>query len=265
MTGRRESRAGKRRVAVLLALCFVLAACSTVPRRPPPPPASAATAKPRPSDDFISHDADPFRRFNKVVFAFNRHLDRFVLKPAAHAYASVTPLPLRRGVTNFFNNLGETTAIVNDALQARFRRLTIDVGRFVVNSTVGVLGLVDVATPLGLRAKHQDFGLTLAKWGVHSGPYLVLPLFGPSDVRDAFGLGADWYTDPTTYLSDSDARWGLLGLQAINTRAQYLNSTNILEQAAGGDEYGFVREAYRQKRQYQLSNGQAPPPPPPPP
>ncbi len=264
MTGGRERRAARRRGAVLVSVCSLLAACSTMPRRPAPP-ASASIAKPRPSDDFISHDADPFRRFNKAVFAFNQHLDRFVLKPAAHAYVRVTPLPLRRGVTNVFNNLKETTAIVNDALQARFRRLTIDVGRFVINSTVGVLGIVDVATPLGLEAKHQDFGMTLAKWGVHSGPYLVLPLLGPSDVRDALGLGADWYTDPTTYLSDSEAQWGLLGVGVINTRAQYLNSTNILEQAAGGDEYGFVREAYRQKRQYQLSDGHVPPPPPPPP
>ncbi|MHB1950620.1 MAG: MlaA family lipoprotein [Acidiferrobacteraceae bacterium] len=259
MTGRRARTADRRGIPVVLALCCLLGACSTMPRTPGPG-ASAQTA-PR-SDDFISHDADPFHRFNKSVFTLNRHLDHYVLRPAARAYASATPLPVRRGVTDFFSNLRETTAIANDVLQGRLRRLTIDVGRFVINSTIGVLGLVDVATPLGLRAKHQDFGMTLARWGVHSGPYLVLPLFGPSDVRDAVGLGAGWYTDPTTYLSDTGAQWGLLGLNAVNTRAQYLNSGNVLEQAAGGDEYDFVREAYRQKRQYQLSNGHAPPAPP---
>ncbi|MHB1530069.1 MAG: MlaA family lipoprotein [Acidiferrobacteraceae bacterium] len=262
MARRQLAWGGKHKIFVPIALLLLLGACSTLPRDHGAAPGTPPQHR---SIDFISHNADPFHRFNKEVFTFNRHLDRFVLKPTAHVYVRATPLPLRVGVTNVFHNLGETTAMVNDILQVRFKRFAIDLGRFVVNSTIGVLGLVDVATPLGLRAKHQDFGMTLAKWGVHSGPYLVLPFFGPSDVRDAFGLGADWYTSPTNYLQNSDTQWGLLGLEVVNTRAQYLNSTNILRQAAGGDEYDFVREAYRQQRQYQLSDGNPSPPPPPPP
>lgn len=247
------------RALMSLLTVLSLAACATVH----PQPMSPAAEAPASSIDFISSDADPLRSFNEVMYEFNQGLDRVALKPAATAYQHVTPVPLRRGVTNFFKNLGLTSAMLNDVLQGRLKRFAKDAGRFVVNSTVGVLGLVDVATPLGLRAHHQDFGMTLAKWGVHSGPYLVLPFFGPSDARDAVGLGADWYATPTTYVAHRDARWTLWGLDTVNTRAQYLSAGSILQQAAGGDGYDFVREAYRQRRQYQLSAGQPAPPAPP--
>ncbi|HET9123231.1 MAG TPA: VacJ family lipoprotein [Acidiferrobacteraceae bacterium] len=238
--------------AVLSIVAFVgVSACATAPKGH--------------ASDFISADADPWQGFNQKMFRFNAELDHYAIRPAAKGYARVVPPPLRLGLTQAFRNLEEPGKIVNDALQWRWHRVAVDSGRFLVNSTLGVLGLVDVATPLGLEAQHQDFGMTLAKWGVHSGPYLVLPLFGPSDLRDGFGTGVDLYSSPTAYVRPASTRWSLYGLNVINTRTRLFHTGNLLQQAAGGDQYSFVREAYRQRRQYELSQGQPAPPPPPPP
>lgn len=240
-----------RVVCAAIPLALLLSACATVPKGQ--------------SADFISADADPWSSFNEKMFHFNDGLDRYAIRPVAKAYSKVTPPPLRLGLTSVFHNLEEPGNILNDLLQARWHRVAVDSGRFLVNSTVGVLGLVDVATPLGLRAQHQDFGMTLAKWGVHSGPYLVLPVFGPSDLRDGFGTGVDLYTNPTAYLQPARTRWSIYGLDVVNTRTRLFDTGNLLKQAAGGDRYDFIREAYRQRRQYELSLGQPAAPPPAPP
>ncbi|HUW98854.1 MAG TPA: VacJ family lipoprotein [Acidiferrobacter sp.] len=191
---------------------------------------------------------DPFKVVNKETFAFNKHLDKGLIKPTAEAYVDVVPLPLRRGVSDVFANLGDIEVIINESLQGRWWPVLSESARLLVNSTLGLLGVVDVATPMGLLAHQADFGETLAVWGVRSGPYIVLPLFGPSDVRDGFGLGVDTYTNPTTYLASSAAMWGAYTAQLIDTRSHYLHQGFLIEMAAGGQEYTFVRDAFWQKR-----------------
>ena len=195
---------------------------------------------------------DPLEPLNKKVFVFNQRLDETILKPAATAYTDVTPLPLRLGVGNFFRNLKDIGVIANEGLQGRPVPALLETARFLVNSTLGMLGFIDVATPLGLSPHRADFGQTLGVWGVPSGPYLVLPLFGPSDVRDGVGLIGDLYTNPATYLTSSTAQWDIYAVQTINTRAQYLHQGALLQMAAGGDEYAFVRAAFWQKTQHAI-------------
>ena len=191
---------------------------------------------------------DPLKPMNKKIFVFNQHLDRILLKPTAQAYVGLTPLPLRRGVSDFFSNLEDVEVVVNESLQGRARPALLETARFLVNSTLGLLGLIDVATPMGLPAHHADFGETLAVWGVQSGPYLVLPLFGPSDFRDGVGLGVDTYLNPPTYLSDPSSMWSAYGVQLIDTRSHYLHEGFLMKLAAAGHEYAFVRDAFWQKR-----------------
>ncbi|MHB1566676.1 MAG: MlaA family lipoprotein [Acidiferrobacter sp.] len=196
---------------------------------------------------------DPLKPINKKIFVFNTHVDRILLKPTAQAYVGLTPLPLRRGVSDVFANLDDIGVIINESLQGRPLPAVLETARFVVNSTLGLLGIIDVATPMGLVAHNADFGETLAVWGVRSGPYVVLPLFGPSDVRDAIGLGADVYTDPVTYLSDASAQWQAYIFQTIDTRSHYLHQGLLLKIAAGGHEYSFAREAFWQKRRREIA------------
>ncbi|MHB8253986.1 MAG: MlaA family lipoprotein, partial [Acidiferrobacter sp.] len=198
-----------------------------------------------------SHGSDdPFEPMNRKIFVFNQHLDQVLLKPTAQAYVGLTPLPLRRGVSDFFSNLGNVTVIINESLQGRVVPALLESARFLVNSTLGLLGVIDVATPMGLPAHDAGFGETLAVWGVRSGPYLVLPLFGSSDVRDGVGLGFDSFTNPSTYLSDASAMWGAYGAQLVDTRSHYLHEGFLMKLAAGGHEYSFVRAAFWQKRRH---------------
>ncbi len=218
------------RVVAILALAVFLSGCATTGMRPAHGP------------------DDPFKPINKKISVFNQHLDRILLKPTAEAYVGLTPLPLRRGVSDFFSNLEDVRVIVNESLEGRARPALLETARFVVNSTLGLLGLIDVATPMGLRARDAGFGQTLAVWGVRSGPYVVLPLFGPSDVRDAIGLGLDGFGNPSTYLADPSAMWSAYGVQLIDTRSHYLHQGLLVRLAAAGHEYSFVREAFWQKR-----------------
>lgn len=198
-----------------------------------------------------AHGADdPFKPVNKKIFVFNQHVDRVLLKPTAEAYAGLTPLPLRRATSDVFANLEDVGVIVNESLQGRIRPALLETARFVVNSTLGLLGIIDVATPMGLRARSAGFGETLGVWGVASGPYIVLPLFGPSDVRDSVGLGFDTYTSPTTYIADASSMWSTYGLQLIDTRSHYLHQGLLLKLASGGNEYSFTRSAFWQKRRH---------------
>ncbi|MGF6727697.1 phospholipid-binding lipoprotein MlaA [Paraburkholderia sp. GAS41] len=195
---------------------------------------------------------DPLEPMNRAVFAFNESLDAHVARPAALGYTKVTPAPVRTAISNFFSNLGDIGNFSNDLLQLKATDATEDLVRFAFNSTFGIGGILDWATPAGLPKHHQDFGLTLGHYGVPSGPYLVLPVFGPSSVRDSSSWLFAYFTTPTTYLS-SDISIPLFGLNIVSTRADLLGATDLLSEAAL-DKYSFVRDAYSQRRQHLLES-----------
>lgn len=197
--------------------------------------------------------ADPLEPLNRATFRFNDVLDRNIAQPVARGYIRVVPRPLRIGVENVFSNLGDVVVMANDFLQLRLRDGMNDMMRIAVNTSFGLLGVLDVATPAGLVKRDQDFGLTLGHYGVPSGPYLVLPLFGPSSFRDGVGFGVDQYAAPVTYM-DPAWRNSMWGANFVSTRARYLNTTNLLEQAAL-DRYLFVRDGYLGRRQSQVDEG----------
>ena len=201
---------------------------------------------------------DPLEPLNRATHSFNDMLDRAVIKPLAQGYNFIMPVPANRGVSNFFNNIADVRSALNNLLQFKIGRAFSDVGRVAVNTTVGVLGLIDVASNLNLPRYGEDFGQTLGVWGFGPGPYLVLPILGPSSGRDSVGLVVDWYTDPIRWLLNDDTwRWRLRGLQLVDTRAGLLNASRVLEQAAL-DEYAFVRDAFLQRRQSLVYDGNPP-------
>jgi len=201
---------------------------------------------------------DPLESYNRGMFKFNKAVDDAVVKPVAKGYKAVTPAVLDRGITNFFNNIADVTSAVNNLLQFKLARAGSDVGRLAVNTTIGVLGFFDVATNMGLPSYKEDFGQTLGYWGAKQSPYLVLPLLGPSTLRDTIGLGGDIVTSPLFNLRDDHVYWGLVGLNYINRRADLLAAGEILEEAAI-DPYIFVRDAYLQRRRDQIFDGNPPP------
>ncbi len=202
-------------------------------------------------------DRDPWQGVNRVIYDFNDAVDRAITKPLAQGYRAVTPLPVDMGITNFFNNLADVRSAVNNLLQLKPGRAASDVGRVLVNSTIGVAGLFDVASTWNLPRYNEDFGQTLGYWGVASGPYMVLPFFGPSSARDTVGFVGDWYADPLTYSSDGGVAWGLKGLRLVDRRADLLAASRVLEQAAL-DPYAFVRDAYLQRRLSDIYDGNPP-------
>lgn len=202
---------------------------------------------------------DPLEGYNRAMYRFNQELDKAVLTPVARGYNAIVPKPVNRGVTNFFNNLGDVTSAVNNLLQFKVGRAISDVGRVAINSTIGIAGLFDVASNVDLPRYNEDFGQTLGTWGVASGPYLVLPVIGPSSGRDTVGVVVDWFTDPVTYIEDNTVRWSLRGLDLIDTRADLLNASRVLEEAAL-DPYAFLRDAYLQKRNSEVYDGNPPEP-----
>jgi phospholipid-binding lipoprotein MlaA len=196
---------------------------------------------------------DRFERYNRSMFAFNNTVDRAVARPVARAYVAVTPRPVRAGISNFLANLEYPTTIVNSLLQGKFVATARGTGRLVINTTLGLGGLFDPATRIGLQAKKEDFGQTLGYWGVHPGPYIVLPLLGPTDVRDGLGSVADQYSSPRTYLNDDTVRYGLIGLDLVDTRAALLDADNLIERSY--DPYVFVRNGYLDRREYLVKDG----------
>ena len=202
---------------------------------------------------------DPWEGMNRKTFAFNEKLDEAVLKPVATGYVKVVPGFAREGVSNFFENLEDVGTSLNNFLQGKPGQGFSDAGRFVVNSVLGVFGLWDVATPMGLEKHYEDFGQTLGVWGVDTGPYLVLPLLGPSNTRD----GPAKIVDPAWYwprLLDNDPLyWGLWGLDKVRTRASLLQAGSVVEQAAL-DKYTFIRDAWMQRRRSQVYDGNPPRP-----
>lgn len=202
---------------------------------------------------------DPWQGFNRGVYKFNDTLDRAALKPVAKGYKKITPGWMRSGIGNFFANLEYPTTIVNDFLQGKVGAGFKDTGRFLLNSTLGVGGLLDVATPVGLQANDEDFGQTLAVWGVGSGPFVNLPFFGPSSLRDAPSKIVDHFTQPLTYIDDvqTETKWGLRGLELVHDRAELLSLDATLQRTF--DQYAFVRDAWVQKREFEIYDGNPPP------
>ncbi len=200
---------------------------------------------------------DPLEPFNRAMYQFNDGLDRAIIKPVAQGYKAVAPTPVDKGITNFFSNLSDVRSAANNLLQLKVTRAASDVGRVVINTTVGLLGFIDVATNMNIPRYNEDFGQTLGVWGAASGPYLVLPLFGPSSGRDAVGLVVDSYSDPVTYVDPASVRWGLRTVRLVDRRADLLGASRVLEEAAL-DPYRFVREAYLQRRENDVNDGNPP-------
>jgi phospholipid-binding lipoprotein MlaA len=197
---------------------------------------------------------DPLEGLNRTIFTVNDKLDQYALKPVAKGYVWVTPQPVRDSVTNFFSNIGDVYIAANNLLQLKVTDGVEDIMRIVINTVFGVGGLFDVATLANLPKHDNDLGLTLGHYGVPAGPYLVLPLFGPSTVRDAVGSIGNYYVNPLSYIHPDGLSWALYGLNVVNTRANLLSASDVLEGAAL-DKYSFVRNAYLQRRQYLLSDG----------
>ncbi len=195
-----------------------------------------------------TNQQDPFEPVNRKVFAFNEGFDDMVLKPTATAYKKVVPTVVQTGVSNFFSNLQNPWSSVNMVLQGRVKEGATTAARFGVNTTVGVLGLFDVADVWGMPARRsEDFGLTLDTWGVGSGPYVVLPLFGPSNVRDALTIPVNSMADPKGQIADVGVRNSMTALQLVNKRSQMLGMGNLVDEAAL-DKYVFIRDAQMQRR-----------------
>lgn len=200
---------------------------------------------------------DPFESFNRGVYQFNDALDKAVVKPAAKGYDAVMPAPGKMMISNFFSNLDDVSVAINNLLQFKLVRAASDGGRVLVNSTIGLFGLVDVASQVGLEKHNEDFGQTLGYWGVGSGPYLVIPLFGPSSIRDGVGLYADTRSDVLTRVSHVDARNQLYATNLLNKRAGLLDQEKVLDEAMI-DGYSFIRDAYLQRRRSLIYDGSPP-------
>lgn len=201
---------------------------------------------------------DPYEGFNRKVFAFNEGLDKAVLKPVAKGYNKVVPRLARTGATNFFNNLRVVVTTFNDAIQLKGKKVPVDIARFATNLTFGIFGLIDVATELGIENRNEDFGQSLGYWGVGSGPYLVLPLFGPSTVRDGVGLAADFVVSPFYYWDEkTEVRWTLVAVNFVNTRANLLGAEKFLTES-GIERYTFLRDIYLQRREFLIHDGDPP-------
>ncbi|WP_137936682.1 VacJ family lipoprotein [Chitinivorax sp. B] len=200
---------------------------------------------------------DPLEPFNRKVYSFNEHADRMVVKPVAETYTTVIPSPVRTGIHNFLGNLKEVTYFINNMLQGKVEGALISMGRFTFNSTLGLGGLIDIMTPGGFPVQPEDFGQTLGKWGVGTGPYVMLPLLGPSTVRDASGLLVDTATHINAPAREPAARYGIVGLNIVDKRVELLGASNLLDSAAL-DPYVFLRDAYLQKRLAEIYDGNPP-------
>lgn len=201
---------------------------------------------------------DPLEGINRGIYKFNDTVDKAAVKPVAGAYKAVIPSPLRTGVNNFFTNLGTVVTIINDLLQFKFDKAMDDTGRFAINSTFGIAGLIDWASMDGIERRNEDFGQTLGYWGWQDSAYLVLPFLGPSTLRDTGGLIVDSaFFDPIYYLDDARDRNQLLLVKFIDKRSQFLPASDLLDEAAL-DPYAFMRDAYLQRRKNQIHDGDVP-------
>ncbi len=194
---------------------------------------------------------DPLEPFNRGVTKFNDGVDEAVLKPVATAYKNVLPYPIRKGVNNFFGNLNDLWSFVNNVLQGKAQNAAETWTRLNINTFLGLGGFLDIATDLGLDRHYEDFGQTLGRWGVPAGPYLVLPLLGPSTIRDALAIPVDRVGDPVSYVDPTSSRYAFNGVRIIDLRANLLRVSSVLDNAAL-DKYTFTRDAYLQKRRAEV-------------
>jgi phospholipid-binding lipoprotein MlaA len=196
-------------------------------------------------------DEDPWEGVNRAIFRFNDTLDTYALKPLAQGYEFITPQFLEDGIHNMFKNVGDVTNLANDVFQAKPAAAGVDTARLIFNTTFGLAGFFDVGTKMGLQRNDEDFGQTLGYWGVGSGPFVMLPFFGPSTVRDAVAKYPDTYTAPYRYINDVPVRNSLLGLNIVDTRASLLSAEKLIN----GDKYVFIRNAFLQNREFKVKDG----------
>ncbi|MEY3201061.1 MAG: hypothetical protein RIR70_611 [Pseudomonadota bacterium] len=224
----------RSRSAALLAACALLSAC-------------ASTANPR----------DPLESYNRAMFGFNEDVDKAIIRPVAKGYEAVTPQVMRTGVANVFSNIGDVWISLNNLLQGKPLDAASDMGRFLVNSTLGVCGVIDWASDWGLEKHDEDFGQTLGRWGVGAGPFVVLPIMGPRTFRDAVGWGVDMMADPVYEIQHVPTRNSAAALRLVENRAELLPVEKALEEAAL-DKYAYVRDAYLQRRRSLIYDGRPP-------
>jgi len=199
----------------------------------------------------ISDDInDPFEEFNRKTFEFNENVDEKILKPVAKFYSNFPP-KVKNGVTNFFNNLEDVETSINQLLQGKPKKSINDISRFIINSTIGLVGFIDVASKIGLERHEEDFSQTLAIWGVGSGPYIMLPGLGPSTLRDTLSRPVSSFSSITFHMTDTDVNIALKTIDAIETRERLLDVESLLS----GDKYSFVKDAYIQSINYEIKDG----------
>jgi len=227
---------GRRLALALVAATALLAGCATTQSK-----------------------VDPFEPFNRTMFQVHEVVDGNVVKPVAEAYVKYTPEVIRTGISNFFSNIEDLFVGINNVLEGNGNRAGDDFGRVLLNSSFGLGGLFDLASMMGIERHNQDFGITFGKWGIPQGPYLFVPLVGPTTVRDGTGLAIRAYLGPTTYIfTNVPVRNVIWGVGAIDLRASVLNTESMVDQAAL-DRYRFIRNAYLRPRQYQVYDGKPPP------
>ena len=200
---------------------------------------------------------DPIEGYNRVMFALNDGVDKAVVKPLAQGYVAAIPAPIRTGVANFFGNIADIFIAANNLLQGKVPEAVGDIGRVAINSTVGIVGLIDFASDLGLEKHDEDFGQTFGRWGIGDGPYVVLPIFGPRTLRDALAQTLDTNADPVAQLDNIPSRNTLLATRGVSDRADYLSADKIVQEAAL-DRYAYIRDAYLQLRRNKVYDGNAP-------
>ena len=193
---------------------------------------------------------DPFEELNRKTFEFNENVDEKILKPVAKFYSNFPP-KIKNGVTNFFNNLEDVETSINQVLQGKPKKSINDISRFIINSTIGLAGFIDVASKIGLERHEEDFGQTLAVWGVGSGPYIMLPGLGPSTFRDTLSRPVSSFSSITFHMTDTDVNIALKTIDAIETRERLLDVESLLS----GDKYSFVKDAYIQSINYEIKDG----------
>jgi phospholipid-binding lipoprotein MlaA len=203
----------------------------------------------------VRNDNDPLERYNRAMFTFNDKVDKAIVKPIAQGYQAITPDFVDRGISNFFSNLNDLVVIANDLLQLKLEQAVADTNRVAINSTLGLLGFIDIATLAGLPKNNEDFGQTLGYWGVGEGVYIVLPLLGPTTTRDVWSYPVDYFFNPVSYVDPTSAQAGLRGVDIIDTRADLLQAERALGEAAL-DPYTFQRETYLQRRRNLVSDGE---------